>query len=177
MISNTTAADAATTAAWLRLQAQSTHVLNSSSNAGWTAGGADDSAVDLQFSDFFAPAGDEGLVYSDRIKELRGKRVRLTGFMVREPERHRGFFLLARRPAHAQGGACAPVDFAPDVVYVHAAGPNFAASVIPYIPGRLILTGRVEIGPQREENGRNSSIRLFLEELRFHPAPPDSSAR
>src|SRR5262245_25084060 len=87
--------DAVTTAAWQRLHGQAQRTLAALGNSSARLPVPDAGVADVSFREFFAPAGDAGLEYSARLRELAGKRVRLVGYMVREPKRQRGVFVLA----------------------------------------------------------------------------------
>lgn len=119
--------------------------------------------VDLRFHDFFGPIGDRGLDYSPTLRALDGRRVRLVGFMVRESEHAPGLLLLAGWPLTVQTKGSCTYDDAPPTA-VHVLLPTATPRPVPYRPGRLILTGRVELGPRPEADGRISTIRLFLDE-------------
>jgi hypothetical protein len=116
--------------------------------------------TDLDFAEFFGPVGDRGLEYSAKLRALDGQRVRLAGFMIREPGRPPGLFRFSSRPL-AQG-RCATDQPPPSTVHVCASAD--AVRVVPYQPGRLVLIGRLELGPRLEADGRNSVLRLILDE-------------
>ena len=96
-----------------------------------------------------------------KIRALDGHTVRLTGYMVREQVRAPGLFLLAGWPLTVETKGLCAVDTAPPTV-VHVLLSS--AQPVPYRPGRLVLTGRLEIGPRPEADGRNSTVRLVLAE-------------
>lgn len=133
--------------------------------------------TDLSFAEFFGPIGDRGLEYSARIRALHGHEVRLVGYMVREQEHTPGLLLLAAWPVTVQTkGSCTFDDAPPTVVHAFVpVVPGTRPRLLPYRPGRLILQGRLEIGPRPEADGRNSTVRLFLDAAsaaQFSPAPP-----
>jgi hypothetical protein len=119
--------------------------------------------TDLTFAEFFGPIGDRGLDYSEKIRALAGKRVRLAGCMVREQERAAGLFRFAGWPVVVETqGLCAVDDTPPSVAYVVL--PSMAGRLAPWRPGRLVLIGTLEFGPRAEPDGRNSFIRLILDD-------------
>jgi hypothetical protein len=119
--------------------------------------------TDLSFADFFGPIGDRGLDYGEKIRALAGRRVRLTGFMVREQERAPGIYRLAPWPVVVETqGLCNADDTPAAVAYIVTADAGPRSSPAPWRPGRLVLTGTLEIGSRAEADGRNSFIRLVL---------------
>lgn len=118
--------------------------------------------ADLAFGDLFGPVGDRGLEFSAKLRGLEGRPVRLIGCMVRETARTPGGFLLASHPATAESrGSCAADAVPASAVQVVLAGAP--ARPVPYRPGWLALTGRIELGPRVESDGRNSFVRLVLD--------------
>ena len=133
--------------------------------------------TDLAFAEFFGPIGDRGLEYSDKLRALTGRRVRLAGFMVREQERAPGLFRFAGWPVVVENSTlCSVDDTPPNVAYVivPTSGPN--ALLPPWRPGRLELIGTLEFGPRTEPDGRNSFVRLVLDDSNslalFRPSAP-----
>lgn len=158
------AGDPATAAAWQRLHAKAQATIATAAQAAVTLPPAAADVTDLSFRDFFAPAGDAGLEFSARIRELAGKRVRLVGFMVREPRRQHGVFVLAPFPTTVEaGGACFTDDVPAAAVHVHLPASR-QEEPVPYTPGRVVFTGILELGQHHEADGRNSAIRLRLDE-------------
>lgn len=116
--------------------------------------------TDLAFADFFAPIGDRGLEYSPRLRALDGQMVRLVGYMVREAQHTPGLFLLAGWPTTVDAkGLCSVDTSPPSAVHVFAPTPR----PLPFVPGRLVLIGRLALGPRPEADGRNSTVRLTLD--------------
>ena len=125
----------------------------------------------LEFSEFFGPIGDRGLEYSPKLSSLAGQRVRLAGYMVREPERSAGVYRLTAWPVTVEAnGLCVVDDTPPATVHVITTSPT---QKIPWQPGHLILTGTLELGARLESDGRNSIFRLVLDPT---PASSTSSA-
>jgi hypothetical protein len=139
---------------------------------------AAEGVTDIEFTEFFGPIGDRGLELSAKLKSLEGKKVRLVGFMVRQTAPTPGVLLLAPQPIQTdevEYGACD--DLPPQVARVFLPLP--AGVFVPLTPGPLLLTGRLELGPQAEPDGRNSFIRLRLASPELTPlaaARPVTSA-
>jgi hypothetical protein len=86
--------------AWARFAARAEVAL---ADAGQNSpAGISADAVQLAFRDFFGPVGDRGLEYSARLRALDGRRVTMTGYMVRDPDRPRGLFILAASPVRLE---------------------------------------------------------------------------
>ena len=169
------AAADATTAAWQRLRVLSTETLNALAHTALAAA-ADEAkpAIELQFERFFGVVGDEGLRFTDYLASLSGQRVRVTGFMVREAQRQRGVFLLVQRPDVVQSaGQCVAPHLPPAIVHVHAPESSGSA-LVPYVPGRLTISGTLEIGARAEANGRNSWVRILLDRVPSFVPPSDA---
>ncbi|MDO8544475.1 MAG: hypothetical protein Q7S40_28885 [Opitutaceae bacterium] len=148
---------------WQRYAAQSHAIITSLNQPDSTAlPPPPEGVTDLQFSEFFGPIGDRGLEYSAKLRALAGQPVRLTGFMVREQDRTPGLFRLAGWPVSvATKGLCVG-DNSPATA-VHVMVPACSNRLVPYRPGRIVLAGRIEIGPRPEADGRNSTVRLILD--------------
>lgn len=130
---------------------------------------------DLGFGEFFGPIGDRGLEYSRKIRELDGAQVRLVGHMVREAVHTPGLFLFAGWPVSLEAKAACSVDDPPPSV-VHVLVPASVDRPVPFRPGRLVLRGRLELGPRLEADGRNSVVRLILEARSAEQLLPGSAA-
>jgi hypothetical protein len=118
--------------------------------------------TDLSFSEFFAPIGDRGLEFTETLRALAGKRVRLVGYMVREQGRPPGLFLFAGWPLVVETMGMCNIDDTPATT-VHVFPPATAAKVIPWRPGQLALIGTLDLGARLEADGRNSFVRLVLD--------------
>lgn len=153
------AADPATTIAWQRLQAQSARVLQTLAEMPAAKPAIDGTVAELTFGELYAPVGDAGLEYSARVRALAGQRVRLSGYMVREAGRPAGLFVLAARPVTVEAGGCMATDVPVTAVHVHLPGAA-GREAVPYTPGRIAVTGVLEIGLRHEADGRNSALRL-----------------
>lgn len=125
----------------------------------------------LKFSDFFvSPAGPRGLEYTATIQHLNGQRVRILGFMVRQTRPSPGTALLTPYAANTHEGEYGLCDdLPPATLFVHV--PKFADLAVPFTPGPLLLTGRLELGPRQEADGRISHVRLVLDPETFVANP------
>jgi hypothetical protein len=116
----------------------------------------------LQFSEFFErPVGPRGLVYSEKLRRLQGQRVRVLGHMVRREGAFPGTLLLTPYPVQLHDVEYGLADdLPPNTLFVTV--PD-AQGEVPFSPGLLLLTGRLEIGPREEPDGRTSAVRLVLD--------------
>jgi hypothetical protein len=141
--------------------------------------------ADLNFEDFYQmPIGPMGMEFTDKIKALNGKRVRLAGFQVAEvvgvcnsepnassPARKAramfeasvpGRVMLSSTPESVNFnhyGLCE--DLPPQVAFVTV--PELYGEVVPHHPGPLLVTGILDIGNKPEPDGRVSSVRITLD--------------
>lgn len=144
-----------------------------------------DGVADLSFEDFYKmPIGPRGMEFTDKIKALNGKRVRLAGFQVVEmvgvcnsepnagsPVRRArasleasvpGRLLLGPTPESVNVnhyGLCE--DLPPQIVAVTVS--ELFGQIVPQHPGPLLLTGVLDLGNRQEPDGRISAIRLALD--------------
>jgi hypothetical protein len=118
--------------------------------------------ADIHFSELFGPIGDRGLEYSAKLRALDGLPVRIAGYMIREQERSPGVFLLAGWPVTVETKTACGTDNPPPSA-VHVILPAGGSRPVAYRPGRLLLLGRIELGPRVEADGRNSAVRLVLD--------------
>lgn len=165
------AEDPATAAVWRRFAAQSARVLLEAQRAPLTPPPLPAGVEELTFREFFSPViGDRGLEYSDRMRALHGRRVRITGFMTRDFVRHPGTFLLTAWPTKVESdGFCFNDELPPATLHVLLPAPA-ANEPAPYIPGPILLTGTLLIGPSPMPDGRNAVARLVLDPPAAGPA-------
>ncbi len=118
----------------------------------------------LHFEEFFnRPIGPRGLVATTRLMALDGQRVRLFGYMVLHDVPLSGRFILAPRPVTLAEKADGQADDLPPAVVTVIAPPPFNSTLLPYVPGMLLLEGRLQIGVAAEPDGRLSYVRLLLD--------------
>jgi hypothetical protein len=131
-------------------------------------------ASELKFSDFFSlPAGPRGLEFTERIRALDGKRVRILGFMVEQGDPSPGVAIIApfQQTTHEdEYGLCD--DLPPATLF--AIVSKYRESPVPFTPGPLLLTGVLELGQRTEADGRVSHVRLILDPE--SPALPAAAA-
>jgi hypothetical protein len=128
-----------------------------SATTGSTTGAA---AEKLAFGELFVASARE-LRPSPRLQALAGRRVRLTGFMVRMEDPPRGAFYLAPRPVDCDESGAGIGDRPPEAVRVVVRSSR--QEVLPWVPRPLEVTGVLELGPQADEAGRVSAIRIVLD--------------
>ncbi len=116
----------------------------------------------LQFGEvFLKPVGPRGLVFTDKVKSLDGRRVRILGHMVRREGAPPGTLLLTPYPVQLHDSEYGLADdLPPNTLLVTV--PD-AEGEIPFTAGLLLLTGRLEIGSREEPDGRTSVVRLVLD--------------
>ena len=130
-----------------------------------TATALSSAPVDVRFGEFFkTPVGPGGLEASPRLRELDGRRVRITGYMVRDDAAASRTFILSPLPivlGHEDDDLAD--DLPPSAVAVR--WPEaFASFDRPWRPGIVRVTGTLCAGTSRESDGRLSAIHLLLDE-------------
>lgn len=152
--------------AWSRQAAQIRATLGVLKNAPPSLPPLPDGVAELSFADFFSPVvGPRGLAYTPKFQALDGRRIRICGYMVRQQTRTPGLFLLTPLPVmtdEPEYGACDELPAAT----LHVLVPDRARQFVTLVPGRLVLTGRLQVGPLTTADGRLSVARLILD-----PAP------
>lgn len=165
------AEDSTTAAVWRRFAAQSARVLLEAQRAPLTPPPLPAGVEELTFREFFSPVvGDRGLDYSERMRALHGRRVRIAGFMTRDFVRHPGVFLLTGWPTKVESdGYCFNDELPPATLHV-VLPPSAAGEPAPYIPGPMLITGTLQVGPSLMPDGRNAVARLVLDGPAAGPA-------
>ena len=116
--------------------------------------------TELKFSEFFvSPVGERGLVLTDKLRGLDGRRVRLLGYMVQEEKPTPGVFILSPYPAQIHDHDNALADGLPPSV-VHVSVPTGRDQPVPHSPRLLLLTGTLSVGNRTESSSRISLVRL-----------------
>ncbi|MDD5271706.1 MAG: hypothetical protein PHU14_03190 [Methylovulum sp.] len=120
--------------------------------------------TELSLTEFYQfPVGPLGLKPTAKLLGLNNKRVRLSGYMIKEEEPTIGLFMLAPLPVSLAEKEDGPADDLPAAtVFVHVP-PADKDKVVSYRPGLWQLTGTLKLGNQEEANGRMSYTRLILD--------------
>lgn len=115
---------------------------------------------DLKFREMFQlPIGPRGLMPSEKLLRLDGRRVRMVGYMV-DQETMRSFILAPLPLKLGDEDESLADDLPPGVVFIHFADEDTPA--LRHIPGLLELTGTLSVGNLAESDGRVSAVRLAL---------------
>ena len=125
-------------------------------------------AVDLGFGELFRqPVGPRGLEPTPKLLGLAGKRVRLTGYLMRTEGAATGVALLAPRPLLLGDGDEGLADDLP------ASTVTVLGRVADGLPEnvRLRLSGVLDLAPRLEADGRISFIRLLVDKAEIAPRP------
>lgn len=121
--------------------------------------------VDVRFGEFFrSPVGPGGLEASPRLREVDGRRVRITGYMARDDAATSGTFILSPLPlvlGHEDDDLAD--DLPPSAVAVRWPA-SFAPPDRAWRPGLVRVTGTLCAGTSREADGRLSAIHLLLDD-------------
>lgn len=116
--------------------------------------------TELKFNEFFvSPIGSRGLEFTDKLRGLDGKRVRMLGYMVQEEKPTPGVFILSPYPVQIHDHDNALADDLPPSV-VHVSVPTGRDQPVPHSLRLLLLTGTLSIGNRPEASGRISMVRL-----------------
>jgi hypothetical protein len=120
-----------------------------------------DGVASLKFSDFFEISGSQ-LRPSSRLVSLRGRRVRIQGYMARMEEPLEGAFYLCPRPVYCDesGGGTADLPVETVLVIVNSA----KGKRIQYLAHSIEVVGLLEIIEPGREAAPGSRIRLTLDE-------------
>jgi hypothetical protein len=107
---------------------------------------------------------------------LRGRRVRVVGFMAQMEDAPRGLFYLTRRPVQADESGAGTADLPPQVVRVEV--PARAGEEIAWVPELVEAVGALEVGRAEDPEGRVSWVRVVLDApARASDEPAHSHAR
>jgi hypothetical protein len=120
--------------------------------------------TELNLKEFYKlPAGPRGLEPTQKLLSLKDKRVRVTGYMVKEEEPTAGLLMLAPLPVSMAEKEDGPADdLPPATLFVHVP-PADKDKFITYRPGLWQLTGTLKLGNSEEANGRMSYTRLIMD--------------
>lgn len=119
--------------------------------------------TELKFNDFFRqPIGPRGLEYTDKLRSLEGRRIRILGYMARQAKPVDRCFLFTPLPLTLNEIEYGHADDLPATT-LHVFTTDDAPAQTPYTPGPLLLTGKLGLGNRLESDGRTSTVRLFLD--------------
>ena len=113
----------------------------------------------LDFKEFFETST-RGLRPTQKLINLKNRRVKLVGFMAQMENELEGSFFLVPRPVFCDEEGGGNADIPPEAVLVIV--PFRSHEKIPFVPGLLEVTGVLEIG-HKEEKRQLSSIRLIMD--------------
>ena len=130
--------------------------------AGCRAQSATPPVAELSLRELYRlPVGPRGLEPSPRLLALDGHDVRIAGYMAQQADPLPGLFILSPLPVSLGDEDESYADDLPAAaVFVHLAD---GSAVVPPRPGRIALSGRLEIGARPETDGRISYVRLLLD--------------
>lgn len=119
---------------------------------------------------YVSPAGRRGLEFTPEARQLDGKRVRLTGFMVRQTQPVPWCFLLSpiSLSLHEREYGLAE-DLPPSALHVFY--PRSLPPVLPWERRPLVVTGIFNLGNREEADGRISAARLTIDAVTFGEQP------
>jgi hypothetical protein len=119
--------------------------------------------TDLRFDEFFKfPVGRSGLEYTDKMRQLDGKKVRIAGYMALQDEPKPGLFLLCPTPFTLHEHEYGLAEDLPATT-LHVVETTRPGEIVPHTPGVLVLTGTLHVGSREEADGRVSIARLVLD--------------
>ncbi|MCM2332729.1 MAG: hypothetical protein NDI82_02140 [Anaeromyxobacteraceae bacterium] len=98
---------------------------------------------------------------SPRARALHGRRVRLAGHMARLEVAPDGAFFLTAVPVACDEAGGGTADLPPGAVRVGVR--SAVGAPVRWLPGRLEVTGRLEVGPRTDAAGRTAHFTLLLD--------------
>jgi hypothetical protein len=122
--------------------------------------------TDLKFSDLFTlPVGPKGLEATQKLLALDGKPVRMVGYMAKREVPVAGSFVLVPVPVNlGDEDESLSDDLPPNAVFVHLGlKPAGGEVTVPYVPGLIKVSGKLQLGPHDENDGHVSSVRIALD--------------
>ena len=123
---------------------------------------ADDTPTRLRFSEFFASGSSRGLVFSDKLKELNGKIVVMSGYMAPPLKPALDFFVLTLQPLAICPFCDTDASWPSNIVVVYLKGGR----TIEATTSALQITGTLNIGRHIDETtGFISQIRIYADTI------------
>ncbi len=114
---------------------------------------------------YVTPAGPKGLEYSAKARGLEGKRVSMTGHMVKHYHDDPSLFMFSAVPTAHNQLEYILADSLP-VNLVHVVMQVRPGDAPAFVSRKITLTGSLEMGPRQEIDGRTSNIRLICDQVR-----------
>ena len=116
----------------------------------------------LQFAEFYQGGGARGLILSEKLVALHGKRVVMTGFMAPPLKPALDFFVLTRVPLALCPFCASDAQWPEDIVFVRLpSGQTIRPTSSP-----LQVVGRLDIGTKTDEaTGFVSLVRIAAERV------------
>ena len=131
--------------------------------AGWTialaaAGPARAGAEGtLAFDELYGTVSVLGMTFSDKLKALEGRRVRMTGFMAPPLKAEAKFFVLTERPMALCPFCSSDADWPADIVVVYLD----RAQTFEQANAEIVVTGTLELGSWTDpDTGFVSQVRV-----------------
>jgi len=119
----------------------------------------------LKFEEIFVtPAGPKGLEYTAKANELKGKRVRMDGFMVKHFNDDPQLFMFTALPTSHNSVEYGLADSLP-VSLVHVVMQVRPGDAPIWTPRRLTVAGTLELGSRQEMDSRISHVRLLCDHV------------
>ncbi|OYW78145.1 MAG: hypothetical protein B7Z37_00440 [Verrucomicrobia bacterium 12-59-8] len=124
---------------------------------------ADSSSVALKFEEIFVtPAGPRGLEYTAKARALDGKKVAVTGFMLRNDNIDPAiFFFCETLQAYNEREEGLSDSLPPSMVHVIL--PVKKNSAPAWRQEKMTLYGTLDLGSRQEQSGRVSHVRLHCD--------------
>lgn len=120
------------------------------------------SAAPLRFAEMFGRVTIRGVEFSDRLNDLNGKKVEMSGYMAPPLKPKLDFFVLTRQPMATCPFCTTAADWPPDIVLVIM--PR-GRELDPSTRG-LKVNGRLEVGIKRDdETGFVSLVRIYADRV------------
>lgn len=117
----------------------------------------------LTFGQLYDQVTFSGVVFSDLLKSLAGKEVRVRGYMAPPLKPKLDFFVLTRYPMSSCPFCSEIEDWPADIIFTRVLGnKNIKATKNP-----IEVRGRLELGPKKDpETGFLSMVRIYAKEVK-----------
>ena len=119
--------------------------------------------VQVSFREFFRhPVGPAGVEISETLRQVDGKKVRLSGYMVKHEVPTPGRFMLTPRPVQMSEHADGDADDLPAATVLVQLEPSQQEWVVPHVSGLIAVTGELHLGRVEDQAGRVSWVQVQL---------------